>query len=112
MTGRRSHTGPPLSTGQGNASILDRMTATIEIPDELYQKIEARSAREGRPVRAVTIELFERWLQEEQQASARSARQKWLENWFQLADEIMKDAPPGPTAREILEEGRNRLERR
>jgi hypothetical protein len=35
-----------------------------------------------------------------------------LEEWFRLADEVMKDAPPGPTAREILEQDRNRLERR
>jgi hypothetical protein len=32
-------------------------------------------------------------------------------DWFALADELMKDAPPGPTARDILNEGRNRLER-
>ena len=34
-----------------------------------------------------------------------------LEDLFKLADELMTNAPPGPTAREILEEDRNRLER-
>jgi hypothetical protein len=33
-------------------------------------------------------------------------------DWFALADELMKDAPPGPTARELLEEDRDRLERK
>jgi hypothetical protein len=34
-----------------------------------------------------------------------------LERVWQMCDEVMKDAPPGPTLREILEEDRNRLER-
>jgi len=38
------------------------MKATLEIPDELYRNVKARSALEGRPVRAVAAELFERWL--------------------------------------------------
>jgi hypothetical protein len=88
------------------------MKATIEIPDALYRQIKAKSALQGRPVRAVTIELFERWLQEETPATDPSSRVEALERWFRMADEIMKDTPPGPTAREILEEGRNRLERR
>jgi hypothetical protein len=38
------------------------MKATIEIPDELYRKVKAKSALQGRTVRSVTVELFERWL--------------------------------------------------
>ena len=38
------------------------MKATLEIPDELYRNVKARSALEGRPVRAVAAELFEKWL--------------------------------------------------
>ena len=34
-----------------------------------------------------------------------------MEDLFKLADELMANAPPGPTAREILEEDRSRLER-
>ncbi|MDG4549357.1 MAG: hypothetical protein P9F19_07725 [Candidatus Contendobacter sp.] len=40
------------------------MKATIEIPDELYRKVKAKSALEGRPIRAVTVELFRNWLGE------------------------------------------------
>jgi hypothetical protein len=41
------------------------MKATIDIPDDLYRQVKARSALEGRPVRDVAIELFRRWLGEE-----------------------------------------------
>ena len=40
------------------------MKATIEIPDELYRKVKAKSALEGRPVREVTVELFRSWVVE------------------------------------------------
>jgi hypothetical protein len=38
------------------------MKVTLEIPDELYRRVKARSAMEGRPVRSVSVELFESWL--------------------------------------------------
>ena len=34
------------------------MKATIDIPDDLYRKVKAKSALEGRPVRQVAIELL------------------------------------------------------
>jgi len=38
------------------------MKVTLDIPDELYRRVKARSAMEGRPVRSVSVELFESWL--------------------------------------------------
>ena len=38
------------------------MKVTLDIPDELYRRVKARSAMEGRPVRSVSVELFETWL--------------------------------------------------
>jgi len=38
------------------------MKATIDIPDELYRSVKARSALEGRPLRSVAVELFQKWL--------------------------------------------------
>jgi len=32
--------------------------ATLEIPDELYRRVKAKSALEGRPVREVAVELL------------------------------------------------------
>jgi len=40
------------------------MKVTIELPDDLYRKVKARSALEGRSVRAAAVELFQRWLKE------------------------------------------------
>jgi hypothetical protein len=141
------------------------MKATIEIPDELYRKLEAKSAEQGRPIEAVTVELLQRSLAETAptpvplnestsdnptppisrrrqlaqrwQASWKRRRELaaelgpdaelplddfllslppdrrealvWLENWIRMGEEASRKAPPGPTAREILEEGRNRL---
>ena len=42
------------------------MKATIEIPDDLYRKVKAKSALQGRPVREVAIELFDAWVNESQ----------------------------------------------
>lgn len=39
------------------------MKATLDIPDALYRRVKARSAIEGRPVRAVAVELFEQWVE-------------------------------------------------
>ena len=47
------------------------MKATLEIPDELYRNVKARSALEGRPVRAVAAELFEKWLSGEIETTAK-----------------------------------------
>jgi hypothetical protein len=89
------------------------MKATIEIPDDLYRKLRAKSHGQGRPVHAVAIELLQRWVDEDpetpEEASA-LARLEALEKVFRLADELMKDAPPGPSAREILEQDRSRLD--
>ena len=87
------------------------MKATIEIPDELYRKVKAKSALLGRPIRAVTVELFERWLDDDAATATLNPAQA-LDDWFRLADDVMQDTPPGPTARELLEQDRNRLERR
>ncbi len=104
------------------------MKATIDIPDEIYRRFKAKSALEGRSVRAVVVELVERWLEQDSSAanganaewpgqpasSARGAERSpeaWLEDWFRLGEEAFRNAPPGPTATEILEADRNRLER-
>lgn len=87
------------------------MKATIEIPDDLYRRVKAKSALQGRPIREVTIDLYQAWLAEEQPAAAPTPEQ-WLEEWLRTADEYLQDAPAGPSARELLNEERNRLEAR
>ena len=38
------------------------MKATLDIPDDLYRRVKARSAMEGRPLRSVAIGLLQQWL--------------------------------------------------
>ena len=40
------------------------MKATIDIPDAMYRQVKAHAALQGRAVREVTIELYQRWLAE------------------------------------------------
>lgn len=44
------------------------MKATIDIPDDLYRKVKAKSALEGRPVRDVAIALFRNWVERRPEA--------------------------------------------
>jgi hypothetical protein len=41
-----------------------RMKATIEIPDELYRRVKAKSALEGLAVREVATTLFDTWVED------------------------------------------------
>ncbi len=41
------------------------MKATIDLPDELYRRVKARTAEEGRRIREVAADLFQRWLDED-----------------------------------------------
>src|SRR5438067_1795720 len=124
-----AHSDSPIAlTRIRKTATLAAMKATIEIPDDLYRQIEEKSAQQGRPIDAVTIELLQRGLDEEASApgpasvpdaddlSAMSvgdrSAERWLEDWLRLSEEISRNAPPGPTATEILEADRNRLERR
>ena len=38
------------------------MKATMQIPDEMYREVKAKSALQGRSVRSVTIMLYASWL--------------------------------------------------
>jgi hypothetical protein len=86
---------------------------TIEIPDDLYRLVKAKCSLEGRAVREVTEDLYRRWLAEGPPLATASAQTpaQWLEDWIALADKTMRKVPPGPTARDQLEQDRKRLER-
>jgi hypothetical protein len=86
------------------------MKATIDIPDALYRRVKAKSALQGRRVREVTIDLYQRWLasRDEPPEQAGQEKEDWLSAW--LAHSIPKERS-GPTAREIVTAGRDRLHR-
>jgi len=46
------------------------MKATVDIPDELYRRVKAKSALEGKPVREVAIGLFQGYVARGEAASA------------------------------------------
>ena len=86
------------------------MKATIDIPDDLYRRVKAKTALKGRAVRDVTIELFRNWVQEPRTDlhAAGESPASWVD---QLLEHAVPADRPGPTAREILQKERNRLER-
>jgi hypothetical protein len=88
------------------------MKATIDIPDTLYRKVKAKSALLGKPVREVTVELYQHWLGEDDEPQPDASLQTWLHTWLAKADEAMRAAPRGPSAREVLIADRSRQDHR
>jgi hypothetical protein len=68
--------------------------------------VKAQASADGRTVRDVTIELYERWLapDADQAEAERLARaEAWLAEWFRLGDELSATLPPSDrTAAQIL----------
>ena len=62
----------------------------------------------GQPIPALSKAELTR-IEQEQDSSLPV---EWLDDWVKMADAAMSRAAPGPTAREILDEDRNRLESR
>ncbi|MGD2114010.1 MAG: hypothetical protein PVG07_03095 [Acidobacteriota bacterium] len=52
------------------------MKATIEIPDDLYRRVKAKSALEGRAVREVTEDLFRSYVEERPRTDERESGQE------------------------------------
>ncbi len=77
------------------------MKVTLDIPEALYRKVKAKSALLGKPVREITIALYQRWLEEEE-APHPEASLEALRAWWEEADRRLAQAPPGPTLGEIL----------
>jgi len=53
------------------------MKATIEVPDDLYRRVKARCALEGRPIREVTESLYRAWLEDEDSPERASFALRW-----------------------------------
>jgi len=45
------------------------MKATIDVPDELYRQVKAKSALQGKAIREVTVALYQRWLEQDLEPS-------------------------------------------
>jgi hypothetical protein len=80
---------PRVLTAMQEYGLLACMKATIDIPDDLYRKLKAKSALEGQPVPAVAVRLFRNWVGEKTQIEtgekSERARGKALPPWFGAA---------------------------
>lgn len=90
------------------------MKATIEIPDDLYRSVKAKSALDGLTVKDATIQLYRAWVDARPVAIPEPDRERDLEAWFRSADKATTSAPHRRrrAAREELSAGRSRLDRR
>ncbi len=81
------------------------MKATIDIPDQLYRRVKARAALEGRAVREVTIELYTEWLGEGGPGSdvgRATAMDAWLARWAELGRQVRAASVDERPASEII----------
>lgn len=82
------------------------MKATLDIPDDLYKRVKARSALEGKPIRSVAIELFQTWIQRpsdtdiENESASLSLEDYKKYPWLELARKY-KNGNPSSDFREI-----------
>jgi hypothetical protein len=60
------------------------MKATIDIPDDLYRQVKAKSALQGQAVREVAVQLFQSWICEAKEPSAAPHEGK-IPSWFGAA---------------------------
>lgn len=91
------------------------MKTTVELPDQLMTEVKILAAREQRKLGELMAELVRAGLEAHARPGGQGGQppsaERWLAEWFRLADEVMRDAPDGPPARALLDEERNRLER-
>jgi hypothetical protein len=93
------------------------MKTTIELPDQLMTEVKVLAAIERRKLGELMAELVRNGLAHHKTRPAEDenrqrAAQQWLDEWVQLGAATLRDAPPVPTATQILASDRNRLERR
>lgn len=88
------------------------MKATLEIPNDLYRQVKAKSAMQGRPVREVTMELYQKWLTSEEPSPntlKKTGKTTWIKDWVTTGKASCQNLPKGASARELLNQERSRL---
>jgi len=79
------------------------MKTSLDLPDELYRQVKARSALEGRTVREVATALFSAWVAGDVEVHDASAspssppgpddpRELWLARWQSLGQRVEQAA--------------------
>jgi hypothetical protein len=83
------------------------MKATVDVPDQLYRRVKARAALDGRSIRDVTVELYERWLaggvvdpSTDRDPDVRASA--WIRDWQALGAETAERGVDPRSALDIL----------
>lgn len=91
------------------------MKTTLDLPAQLMDEIIVLAKREQRDVDDVVASLIQVGLESRGHTMASQKenidRVASLRHWFAIADQQNANAPDGPSAREILQQDRDRLER-
>ena len=97
------------------------MKTTMESPDELYRKLKARSAAQGKTVREVVVNLVQDWLKDSKKGGTGTVvhsdetheedKTAELRRWLDIGLAYDREAPPGPSAMDIIREDRDRLDK-
>lgn len=80
------------------------MKTSLDLPDDLYRRVKARSAMEGRAVREVATELLAAWVNSapatgEEQPAPPPADRSWLYHWSALGKQVERASKPKPAKR-------------
>jgi hypothetical protein len=97
------------------------MKTTVEIPDELYRKLKAKAALQGKKLKAIAISLFEQWVSEAEEepplvlnsplsgelAERQKVAEAWLQEWQAIGREVQeKSVDPRSTVDILLADRR------
>jgi len=85
---------------------------TLELPDELVVEIKVEAALRKKKLKELVPELVRAGLRAQREAAAPppGAARRWLAEWVAEGRDATTSLPPSPTAREILDADRDRLE--
>jgi hypothetical protein len=90
------------------------MKTIIELPEQLLTEVKSLAAREQRKVDDLIAELVRAGIESRPHpvdpAQLQASAEQWVLDWVKSGEEMLRNAPPGPTATEILATDRNRLE--
>lgn len=91
------------------------MKTTIALPDHLLAAVQVLADREQRTLDELVTDLVRAGIESRSESVSSTAAsltaEQWLDEWLRLGEESLRVAPDGPTATEILDEDRDRLER-
>lgn len=91
------------------------MKTTLEFPDDLLIEVKIEAARRRKKLKDLVPELVRAGLEAQRAGAGADSAQpsddldagvRWLEEWMRQGAEWTAAAPPGPSAREILEADR------